>query len=147
MVTLAAIKKLQTFAKKLEKASVEVPKKVNKIKQGAAKVGVRKAIYKTRVDTSKARSNWQISIGVEESTKKEAWFKGKGGSTRGPSSDAAYRFAVWDIGKSKAGESIFITNPQDYVANYIEPLDWMTKQARIEIEASLIKKSKSLKVF
>lgn len=147
VITKAALKKLTRLSEKSTKASKEFPEKINLIKKEGTRAGVRKAIYATRVDTSKARSNWQVSVGVEESRKREAFFKGKKGSTRGPSSDAAYKFAKWEIGKAKSEQSLYITNPQDYVANKLEPLDWMVQSAVIEIEYKINQKVKSLRIY
>lgn len=147
VITQAGLKKLIRLSEKAEKASVKLPKKVNEIKKDATRAGIRTAIYKTRVDTSKARSNWQISVGFENSRKREAFFKGKKGSTRGPSSDAAYKFAKWEIGKAKSEEALYITNPQDYVAEKLEPLDWMVQNAVIEIEYKIAKKANALRIY
>jgi hypothetical protein len=147
VITQAGLKKLLRLSEKSQKASVKFPKKVNQIKKDAATAGVRAAIYKTRVDTSKARSNWQVSVGVENSRKREAFFKGKNGSTKGPSSDAAYKFAKWEIGKAKSEQALYITNPQDYVAEKLEPLDWMVQHAVIEIEYKITKKAASLRIY
>lgn len=147
VISQAGLKKLIRLSEKSEKASVQFPKKVNEIKKDATRAGVREAIYKTRVDTSKARSNWQVSVGIENSRKREAFFKGKGGSTRGPSSDAAYKFAKWEIGKAKSEQALYITNPQDYVADKLDPLDWMVQNAVIEIEYKISKKASSLRIY
>jgi hypothetical protein len=147
VITNAGLKKLIRLSEKSTKASKEFPKKINSIKQDATRAGVRSAIYSTRVDTSKARSNWQISVGVEQSRKREAFFKGKGGSTSGPSSDAAYKFAKWEIGKAKSEQALYITNPQDYVAEKLEPIDWMVRKAVIEIEHKVTQKSNALRIY
>lgn len=147
VITQAGLKKLIRLSEKAEKASVKLPKKVNEIKKDATRAGIRTAIYKTRVDTSKARSNWQVSVRFEKSIDREAFFKGKKGSTRGPSSDAAYKFAKWEIGKAKSEEALYITNPQDYVAEKLDPLDWMVQNAVIEIEYKIAKKANALRIY
>ncbi len=121
MIEITGLKSLEKFASESTQLSKKLPKTVNKIKQNSAAIGAETAIFRTVVDTSRAASNWQVSINTESAWDREAFYKGKMGSTAKQSKDAALKFAQFQISTSRPGQVIYIMNSQDYVVHYIIP--------------------------
>ncbi len=121
MIEITGLKGLSNLGVKATRLSTRLPKTVNTIKKNAAAIGVETAIFRTVVDTSKAASNWQISINSPEASNREAFYKGKNNSTGKQSKNTALKFAQFQISTAKPGQKIYIVNSQDYVADYIIP--------------------------
>lgn len=84
----------------------------------AAKVGltiVSDLAYHTPVDTSKALSNWIVSIGGPTFKRIDPYFFGEGGSSRNASAQETIAAAKAMLANKKPGQSIFITNSQPYI--------------------------------
>lgn len=81
----------------------------------AAKELLRTLVYQTPVDTSVARSNWQISIGKPLFNYIDAYEYGSFGSTAAVSSQAAISVGNEKLKEKKPGQSIFITNNAPYI--------------------------------
>ena len=88
----------------------------------AAKTILETLVYNTPVDTSKALSNWQASLGSPISSTRDAIFEGKNKSTRSTSAAAALSLGETQINKftvdkwgTTVGNEIHITNNLDYI--------------------------------
>lgn len=87
-----------------------------------------RAIDDTRVDTSKAKSNWQVSLGQSINGDIPAYVKGKKGSTADLSRAEALAIGRSIIDQKKSGEPI-------YIQNNIEPSEYVDK-ADVDIAES-----------
>lgn len=121
MIEITGLKSLEKMGVDASRVGSTIPKTVNTIKKNAAMIGAETAIFRTIVDTSRAASNWQVSIDTQSAWDRNAFYKGKDGSTGKQSKNTALKFAQFQIGTSKPGQEIYIVNSQDYVADYIIP--------------------------
>lgn len=71
----------------------------------------------TPVDTSKALSNWQLSIGEPAQSEREAFFLGSKGSTKFASASKTVAEASSVLKSKKPGQSIWISNLADYIVD------------------------------
>jgi hypothetical protein len=83
--------------------------------QKVAAAVLKDLVYATPVDTSKALSNWQVSVGVPPSADIPAYSVGKKGSTRNVSASQAIAAGLSAIASRKAGQSLFISNLTPYI--------------------------------
>ncbi len=88
----------------------------------AAKSILKTLVYNTPVDTSKALSNWQASLGSPITSTRDAIFEGKNKSTKSTSAAAALSLGEIQINKftvdkwgTTVGNEIHITNNLDYI--------------------------------
>lgn len=110
---LATLKnKIKTKVDKIKKRNNEKVKKL-------ALIAMNYLLYNTRVDTSKAVSNWRLSLNRPTTKVIEPYFPGKKASTATESIDAAYEYALERISKKRPGDKIFITNLVHYL-KYID---------------------------
>lgn len=121
MIEITGLKSLSKFGVDSTRLSTRLPETVNTIKKNAASIGAETAIFRTIVDTSKAASNWQVSIQTAEAWDRKAFYKGSLGSTGKQSKNTALKFAQFQISTARPGQKIYIVNSQDYVADYIIP--------------------------
>jgi hypothetical protein len=96
----------------MEEVKLIQVKASDKVKDIAFKV-IQTAIDNTKVDTSRAISNWQISVGKEENNLKKAYYYGFAGSTKEQSRLTTLVHANDALRDKKIGESVFITNDVD----------------------------------
>lgn len=73
-------------------------------------------VLATPVDTGRARSNWQASLGAPASGVLPAYQEGKEGSTSGPNAQAAIDQAASVVQEHQPGQEIHITNNLPYIA-------------------------------
>ena len=88
------------------RAAVDVAKKV-----------VRELVATTPVDTSKAISNWQVSLGSPVSNELDAHVLGAKGSTSQQSAQVSITLANAELSKHAYGQEIYISNLADYVSD------------------------------
>lgn len=69
----------------------------------------------TPVDTSKALSNWQVTLNAPATESIPAWYPGENGSTAVVSREAALQAAKIVLEAKKAGEAVYITNCLPYI--------------------------------
>lgn len=81
----------------------------------AAKTILETLVYNTPVDTSKALSNWQASIGTPIDSTRNAIAEGKAKSTQSTSAAVALALGEIPINKFTVGNVIHITNNLDYI--------------------------------
>lgn len=75
-------------------------------------------VMATPVDTGKARSNWQVSIGQPEYGVREAYVPGKGQSTIGVCTQAALdhgKAIIMQYNSNTQSKEIWISNPVPYI--------------------------------
>ncbi len=96
-------------------ARVTIPREVLKVKKQVSRDVLNTAVRKTRVDTSKARSNWQVSLNQDEGDKVKAHFLGKGGSTSAPSTAMSLKLGREQIKTVGDKDSVFVYNNLDYI--------------------------------
>lgn len=80
-----------------------------------AMVIVQSLAYDTPVDTSKARSNWQVGLGEPVTLQIFAHFPGKLGSTALASSARTIAIARTELAAKKPGQPIYISNALAYI--------------------------------
>lgn len=112
----ASMGTLLQLAEKLEQRVGSIGELSN---QAAIRVG--RAILKdlvnvTPVDTSKAESNWQVSIAAPVVSDIPAYLEGKRGSTASASADAAIAAGEAVLARKKPGQTLYISNVTPYIA-------------------------------
>ncbi len=114
-------KNLLHLAESLEKRINKIRNESNERIKLTAKKTLGYLIDATPVDTSRAESNWQVSLNnkIPSSAEIEPHFPGSQGSTEFESGDAAYILGENIIDQRESGQSIFISN----VVNYIDDLN------------------------
>lgn len=73
-------------------------------------------VYTTPVDTSKALSNWRVSVGIPFRSVIPPYFKGTGGSTHAASARAAIKQGKDALAGYEHG-NIFVSNTLNYIGN------------------------------
>lgn len=111
---------LGSLAKDVYKiARVIIPREVLKVKKQVSRDVLNTAIRKTRVDTSQARSNWQVSLNQDDGNKIDAHFPGKRASTIAPSTAMSLKLGREKIKTVGKNDTVFVYNN----LNYIQKLD------------------------
>lgn len=100
-------------------------------------------VENTPVDTSKAVSNWQVSIISPETREIDAHILGSRGSSKDMSIEIVKMEAKNTLSAKKAGDSIFITNNADYIADLNNGTS--TQAPAGFIEASIMRAKQRLK--
>ena len=108
---------LQYLANYMFSLSASVPNKVNAIKQTLAVLILEGVVKGTPVDTGKARSNWIVSIGSDNTiTELDAYSPMvKGGINESANADAAIEYGEAAIAQVSPGEQLWIQNNVRYV--------------------------------
>ena len=101
---------------------------VNKDTQDVAIKVLETFVNVTRVDTSKAISNYLVSIGSAPSFIINARYPGKLGSTTGPSSKSTIDEGTYKIRGRQIGQDIVIQNNLSYI-------DWLDSKDSMEARA------------
>lgn len=104
--------KLSRQIKSLQKDITNV---TNDIKKTLAQEILLRLVNQTPADTSKAISNWQVSLANAKWREVKPYFVGKKGSTADRSAFTAYEIGNRIISRAKVGESIYITHDLDYI--------------------------------
>lgn len=108
-------KTLLDLANLLDKRVEEFDKKATELLVKIAELILIDLLDFTPVDTSKAVSNWQISLNTPSSDEIEAHAPGKGGSTEVQSARTAYDLGKAKLSKAKPGDIIYISNLAKYI--------------------------------
>lgn len=103
------------FARRMRQRGQQVEEGVNRVVRTTALIADQNLVLSTPVDTGRARSNWQVSIGTPVETTREAFAPGELGSTAGPNAQAAIAEGQQVINQRRSGETIFITNNLPYI--------------------------------
>jgi hypothetical protein len=110
-------KTLNDLGASLEKQLESVRKKASQRAVSAALKMVRELVYATPVDTSKALSNWQVTLGQPAAFSRNAYFEGDRGSTYEKSAATAFIAAQLVLKEKKPGQSIWLTNNVNYIVD------------------------------
>lgn len=108
-------KTLMDLAKRMYAIAAEIPAANSKLAVKVALTVVGDLSYKTPVDTSKALSNWVVTLGGPNVGIIPPNFPGIKGSSQGASAAEALAKAKAILANKKPGQSIFITNNLPYI--------------------------------
>lgn len=106
---------LLSLAKRLEKLAENVDESASAVAIKAAEVILKELVFVTPVDTSKALSNWQITLGAPAERLRPPYYSGRFGSTQEQSANAALKAGLDVLKGKQAGVSIFISNNAPYI--------------------------------
>ena len=106
---------LKNLSNRLQKRIEKIADNSRVVKKVATAV-LESLVENTPVDTSKAISNYQVSIGVPKTNVREAFFPGKRGLTKSQSGAETIKRGKAVIETRKNGEDIYIVNNAPYVA-------------------------------
>ncbi len=87
----------------------------NSVKKKVVIAIVRNLTTNTPVDTSKALSNWIVSLGSKDGSKIDPHFYGQRGSTQELSAVYAITAAMRILENAKPGQSVWISNNLPYI--------------------------------
>ncbi len=105
---------LLNLGKNLKRKIEKIANVDKKIKDTAKEV-LTAVAFGTPVDTSKALSNWKVSVGVPDESVREAFSEGIDGSSQGASLSSVLNKGLQVIESRKPGQPIFIQNNVDYI--------------------------------
>lgn len=108
---------LSNLRKALERKHESIAKQANDLAKEAARSMVVYLANATPVDTSRAVSNWRISLNSPKLTTIDAHFPGDRGSTKYRSISETLANAQFMLGVKPAGATIYITNNLDYIGD------------------------------
>jgi hypothetical protein len=108
-------KTLLDLAERMEKIAKALPKAASDLAVETALAIVGDLSFKTPVDTSKALSNWIVTLGAASGDKISPHYPGKGGSTQKASAETNLALAKAVLKHKKPGQPIFITNNLPYI--------------------------------
>lgn len=107
---------LGDFARRIRLRGRQVEEGVNRIVRKIALVADRELVMETPVDTGRARSNWQVSLGSPITSQREPFSPGEGlGKGEGANAAGALAQGQDKIGKRKTEQDIYIQNNVDYI--------------------------------
>lgn len=106
---------LSQFGDKALKLADSIPRRANVIKQVVAASVLETAVTATPVDTSQAKSRWQVGVNASPVAVYGPFFPGKHGSTAQPSSEAAIRAGQIVIARARPGDTIIVGNNVPYI--------------------------------
>lgn len=106
---------LLDLAKNLEKLAKSVDERASAVAIKTAEVILKELVFVTPVDTSKALSNWQITLGAPAEMLRPPYYPGRLGSTQEQSANAAIKAGLDVLKAKRAGVSIFISNNAPYI--------------------------------
>lgn len=105
----------QRLAEDAERMAKEMRKAASEAAKGMAVEIISRLAYATPVDTSRALSNWQLSVGFPKFREVEPYYMGQAGSTKEASASETVRAAEESVKNKKPGQAVFITNNVDYM--------------------------------
>lgn len=128
------MKTLLDLAKMLERKAKDIDKDASDHAVKVAKAIVNQLAYQTPVDTSKALSNWIVTLDSPSLDQIEPHFPGEKGSTQSLSAGVTVGRSENVLARKKPGQKIFIRNNQPYVPQ----LDWSHPQSGFVERAMLV---------
>lgn len=106
---------LLDLANDLDKLNSRISESASKHAAETALAMVGELVYHTPVDTSKALSNWDLTLDAPANDPHGAYFKGEHGSTLSRSAAQALAVAKQTLKAKKPGQVIFIANNLPYI--------------------------------
>ena len=124
------MKDIKHLANDLKLFEKEIRKQANETAKEATVQTIGLLATHTRVDTSKALSNWRASVGFPKTAEIEPYYEGEQGSTREASIAATIENAIESVKNKRPGQNCFITNNVDYMdyltsSSYYNQPDWI----------------------
>ena len=135
------MKTLLDLAKRMDYLSVEIPKALsNNISQTSELLQVGLTAH-TPVDTSKALSNWVLTLEEPFDLDLDAYRLGSGGSTQNASIQEALTQGRQQLKLKKPGMPVFISNNADYIRKLNDGSSKQAPAGFIEREVMIAKRS------
>lgn len=106
---------LLDFAKSLDRRAAAVSDFGSARSKRITMAVIKYLAYNTPVDTSRALSNWLVTVGERAMAARGAFFVGSAGSTQSASAQNTILFAQAALENKKPGESIYISNLLPYI--------------------------------
>lgn len=106
---------LRDLANNIEKLGQHASEKASRVTANLALKMLEELIEATPVDTTKALSNWQLSVGKPANRELAAYAPGMLGYTTSASSAATLAAGRAAIAEKKPGQSIFLSNLAPYI--------------------------------
>ncbi len=111
---------LNEFSRRMKAHGRKVEANANALVRRVALAVDTTVVLATPVDTGRARSNWQASIGGPASGARDAYAPGTAGSTAGANSREAIDQAKSVIASQRPGQAVHITNNLPYIGKLNE---------------------------
>lgn len=108
-------KTLLDLASSLEKRAAKLNSEAARISIETASAILGDLVYATPVDSSKALSNWQVSLGSKISSSIDPHYPGKQGSTYNASASTALEIGRKILLSKQPGVTIYISNVLPYI--------------------------------
>ncbi len=108
-------KTLLDLANSLEKKAAQIETAANETAIKTALTIVGDLAFHTPVDTSKALSNWTLTLDAPATAYIQPHFPGKGGTTQRSSGNETISLAKAVLDAKKPGQPIYITNNAPYI--------------------------------
>lgn len=105
---------------KMKRAKKAISQAASNVAVDVAKTITGDLAFRTPVDTSRALSNWIVTLGAESNKKIDPHVWGFKGSTHHESAAETYSAAVSVLAKKKPGQPIYISNNVDYITELNE---------------------------
>lgn len=112
---MAKVRTLEDLAKSLRIKADAIPEFASSMAKQVARKFLEDVVTLTPVDTSKALSNWIVTLGRPAESEIDAYYEGELGSTYLASGRKAIQNGHIALLKKKPKQSIFITNNVDYI--------------------------------
>lgn len=106
---------LLDLANRLDKKAAAIGQAANLAKRRVAETILGDLVYATPVDTSKALSNWQVSLDTPVASSIAPYYPGSKGSTRATSAAQALSVGRAILATVKPGQRVFISNVLPYI--------------------------------
>lgn len=123
---------LRTFAGRIKVVGKRVEDNADRLTRKVALAVDAAVVIATPVDTGRARSNWQVSLGEAASGTREAFSEGKDRSTESANTQAALEEGKAVISEYKGGTDIHITNNLPYIGRLNEGWSAQAPSAFVE---------------
>jgi len=106
---------LKDLANRLNKVADKIEAAPSQVAAAFTFALVEELVDRTPIDTSKAMSNWLVSLNDPVLVDMEAYYEGIHGSTYSASKSEVLAFANTILGKKKPGVDLFISNAAPYI--------------------------------
>lgn len=143
---------LNKLASKVKKLAAVLDKEASRLAIETAEEALTFLTLRTPVDTSRALSNWQVSIGRARILKKNyipPHFPGVAGSTQAQSAAQAQALGKNALQSKKPGDKVFLSNVAPYIVKLNQGWSKQAPAGFIEATVALVRsrlKTKRLKI-
>lgn len=128
---------LKDLADDFERMALTLPDEVtNNLSVKCVEVILHDLLQVTPVDTSKALSNWQVTLDAPATESIDAYYPGKKGSTAEISREEAYNNGVAVLAQKKPGQLVYITNCLPYIQRLNE--GWSQQEPAGFVERAIL---------